>query len=325
METTVRRLSVAATIGMFLVLIMGATVTNTGSSEGCGRSWPLCHGEFIPAYAFETAVEFSHRLVTGIEGILILAVSIGAILRRRGRRDVKVYVAIMIGTLFLQSGLGAAAVMWPQSPFLMASHFGISMVCLASVFLLTRVFYETSESRTATRSKLRTPSLPTWYRWATWGALLAAIGVAYIGAYMRHSNATLACYRWPACTNETIPDLNGPVLVALSHRFSALALMVLVGVIAWYTYKRRTVERELYIVNGAAFILILLQAASGGAVVLTRLATWSPLLHAAFMALLFICLADACRQITQRSWGVVESEQRLPLSSPATQQLSPGD
>ena len=28
-------------------LLMGATVTNTGSSEGCGKSWPLCHGEFI--------------------------------------------------------------------------------------------------------------------------------------------------------------------------------------------------------------------------------------------------------------------------------------
>ena len=100
--------------------------------------------------------------------------------------------------------------------------------------------------------------------------------------------------------------------------FSALALMVLVGVIAWYTYKRRTVERELYIVNGAAFILILLQAASGGAVVLTRLATWSPLLHAAFMALLFICLADACRQITQRSWASSSQNNDCPLISSNT-------
>ena len=33
-----------ATVGMFLVLLMGATVTSTGSGEGCGRSWPLCNG-----------------------------------------------------------------------------------------------------------------------------------------------------------------------------------------------------------------------------------------------------------------------------------------
>ena len=70
MERAAKWLSVAATVGMFLVLLMGATVTNTGSAEGCGRSWPLCHGEFIPEYAFETMVEYSHRLVTGVEGLL---------------------------------------------------------------------------------------------------------------------------------------------------------------------------------------------------------------------------------------------------------------
>lgn len=321
METAVRRLAVAATIGMLLVLIMGATVTNTGSSEGCGRSWPLCHGEFIPSYAFETAIEFSHRLVTGIEGFLIAAVAIGSIRLRRGRRDVKLYVGGMVGTLFLQSGLGASAVMWPQSPTIMAMHFGISLVCLASVFLLTRVFYETGSQSPKTRSS--SASLPLWYRRATWAALIASIGVAYIGAYMRHSNATLACYRWPACTDETIPSFSGPVGVAMAHRFAALALIVLVGAIARHTYRHRESEVELYRINAAAFVLILLQALSGGAVVLTRLDTWSPLLHAALMALLFLCLADACRQIAQRSRAT--AEQRLNLATPTGQQLSPGD
>jgi heme a synthase len=320
METTVRRLAVAATIGMFLVLIMGATVTNTGSAEGCGPSWPLCHGEFIPSYAFETAVEFSHRLVTSIEGLLIAAVSVGAIRLRRGRRDIKIYVGLMVGTLILQSGLGASAVMWPQSPTIMAMHFGISLVCFASVFLLTRVFYETS---TSLPRAVRGAPLSQWYRRATWGALIASIGVAYIGAYMRHSDATLACYRWPSCTDETIPSLNGPVAVAMAHRLAALALISLVGGLAWHTYKHRQVEPDLYRINAAAFVLILLQAASGGAVVLTRMETWSPLAHAGLMALLFLCLADACRQIAERSRA--STEQRVQLATASGTQLSPGD
>ena len=94
LEKWVKRLSFVAMVGMFIVLMMGSTVTNTGSGEGCGRSWPLCHGEFIPEYAVETAIEFSHRIVTAIEGILIFAVSIGAILIRRGNRQVKVLVAV---------------------------------------------------------------------------------------------------------------------------------------------------------------------------------------------------------------------------------------
>jgi cytochrome c oxidase assembly protein subunit 15 len=322
MEKAVRRLAVAATVGMFLVLVMGATVTNTGSSEGCGRSWPLCHGEFIPAYAFETAIEFGHRVVTGIEGVLIAAVSVGALLRRRGRRDVKIYVGLMVGTLFLQSGLGASAVMWPQSPTIMAMHFGISLVCFASVFLLTRLLYETAEGSQPPVPRAKSP-LPAWYRRATWGALVAAIGVAYLGAYMRHSDAVFACYRWPSCDGGYFPGFDGAVGVAFGHRLAALGEIVLVGTLSAYTYRRRDAEPELFRVNAAAFVLILLQAASGGAVVLTRMDLWSPLAHAGLMALLFLCLADACRQVLTRSRR--EPARRLALTPTQEHRLSPGD
>lgn len=322
METAVRRLAVAATVGMFLVLIMGATVTNTGSGEGCGRSWPLCHGKFIPAYAFETAVEYSHRIVTGIEGILIAAVSVGALLLRRGRRDVKLYVGLMVGTLLLQSGLGASAVMWPQSPTIMAMHFGISLVCFASVFLLTRLLYQTVDGPHRPVPGPTMP-LPAWYRRATWTALIASIGVAYLGAYMRHSDAVFACYRWPSCNGDVFPGFEGAVGVAFSHRLAALALIVLVGVLAAFTFRRREVEPDLYRVNAAAFVLILLQAASGGAVVLTRMDLWSPLAHAGLMALLFLCLADACRQVLPRSRHAPAA--RVARAVASGQQLSSGD
>src|SRR5690348_5628445 len=111
-----RALAVAATMGMFLVLVMGATVTNTGSAEGCGRSWPLCNGQFVPEFTVSTAIEYSHRAVTGIEGLLVVALAIGLLtLRRTGEREVWVIGGTMLGTLVLQAGLGAAAVLAPQS------------------------------------------------------------------------------------------------------------------------------------------------------------------------------------------------------------------
>ena len=77
--------------------------------------------------------------------------------------------------------------------------------------------------------------------------------------------------------------------------------MILVGIIAWAAYRRRATEPDLFRVNAAAFVLILLQAAAGGAVVLTKMDTWSPLTHAGLMALLFLCLSDACRQVLPRT------------------------
>src|SRR4029077_1441234 len=99
LSRTVPAMSIAATVGMFLVLVMGAAVTNTGSAEGCGRSWPLCHGQFIPELAFTTAVELSHRAVTGVVGLLVIAVAALAWMRQRRRAEIRVLVPAMIGTL----------------------------------------------------------------------------------------------------------------------------------------------------------------------------------------------------------------------------------
>src|SRR5690242_3786394 len=107
-DTWVRGLAVLTTVGMFVVLVMGATVTNTGSAEGCGRSWPLCNGQFIPEFTVATAIEFSHRAVTGLESLLVVAVSLAMLAWWRDRESV-VLVALMMGTLLLQAGLGAVA------------------------------------------------------------------------------------------------------------------------------------------------------------------------------------------------------------------------
>src|SRR5437868_15299949 len=98
---------------MLLVLIMGATVTNTGAAEGCGRSWPLCNGQLVPEFTVATAIEYSHRAVTGIESILVLALTGAMLWLWRTSREAVVLAALMLGTLLLQAGLGAGAVLWP--------------------------------------------------------------------------------------------------------------------------------------------------------------------------------------------------------------------
>jgi cytochrome c oxidase assembly protein subunit 15 len=319
MEKWLKRLAVATTIGMFIVLIMGATVTNTGSGEGCGRSWPLCHGELVPEYAFTTAVEYSHRMVTGIEGFLIAGTVILAFRSRRRQREVMAYSAGMIGTLFLQSGLGAAAVLWPQSPYVMAGHFGVSLVCFACSFLLMRLLFETNPDGTIRSRAVVTSDLSPWFRRGTWLALFFSIAVAYIGAYMRHSNAMLACATWPDCNGKVYPGFDGPVGVAFGHRIAASAEMILITLLFWASYRRREAEPALFRVNLGAFAFVMLQALSGGAVVLTKFDTWSPLAHAALMALLFICLAEACRQIFPRAQQVTRPHVSLAPAATATQ------
>ena len=308
MERAAKWLAVAATVGMFIVLLMGATVTNTGSGEGCGKSWPLCHGEFIPEYAFETMVEYSHRLVTGVEGLLILGMSVIAFLLRRRYPELKALIPLTLFTLVLQSGMGAWAVKYPQTPPIMASHFGISLVCFASVFLVMRVLWETAPiSAAATRA------VPSGYRTLAWATLLWAVVVAYIGAYLRHTGAELACYTWPLCNGSLIPDLASPgVAVAWGHRLAALIALGLVGWLGVWSRRFGGARPDLYRISLWASGFIVAQAAAGAFVVVSRLSLASTLSHAALMALLFAALADGARRtLPQRR---VEQESPAPAS-----------
>jgi cytochrome c oxidase assembly protein subunit 15 len=320
LERWVKRLALVATIGMFLVLMMGSTVTNTGSAEGCGRHWPLCQGEFIPSYAVETAIEFSHRVLTGIEGVLIAATSAGALLIRRGNREVKVLVGIMVGTLVLQSAMGAAAVMWPQSPWIMASHFGISMTCFAAVFLLTRYLYE-PQSLVAPAGT-REDALPPLFGWGIWGALAGSVLVAYVGAYMRHSGNELACATWPLCNGKVFPGFDGPEGIAYFHRLIAALMMLVVYALAYGAWKLRMRFPGFYPVLLAAAVTITLQALAGGAVVRSELDLWTTLLHAALMAWLFVFLTDASRQVLKAR---IPAEPRPSVEHAAGRPATAGD
>lgn len=54
-----------------VVILLGALVRATGSGAGCGRSWPSCQGELVPALEGATAIEFTHRAVSGIALLLV--------------------------------------------------------------------------------------------------------------------------------------------------------------------------------------------------------------------------------------------------------------
>src|SRR5699024_12475768 len=88
--------------------------------------WPLCHGEFVPSSITpELAIELSHRLVSGIVGVAVLALAIIAWRSIGHVREVKLLSFLSVFFLVLQGLIGAAAVMWGQSDYVLAAHFEI--------------------------------------------------------------------------------------------------------------------------------------------------------------------------------------------------------
>src|SRR4029078_7181927 len=128
----------------FLVIGVGTVVRATGSGDGCGSHWPLCKGEIIPvATQVKTIIELTHRLVSGLDGLLVLAlVTGGFVLFPKGhpaRRAVVVSLALtgveaLLGAYLVEKGLvagntSAARAVW------MSIHLCTTFLLLASLAL----------------------------------------------------------------------------------------------------------------------------------------------------------------------------------------------
>lgn len=138
-----KALAVAATVGMLLILLGGALVTKTDSGLGCGRNWPDCNGSLIPKeITAEVLIEFSHRAVTGSVSILIVLLVVWTWRSLGHIREVKFLGILAIFFLVAQALIGAAQVLWGQGDFILALHFGISLISFAAVLLLALIVFE---------------------------------------------------------------------------------------------------------------------------------------------------------------------------------------
>jgi cytochrome c oxidase assembly protein subunit 15 len=291
MYRLLRILAVAATLGMFAVLVMGATVTNTGSEHGCGRSWPLCHGQLIPQFAVSTAIEFTHRAIVGVESILIIGLAAGAILFFR-RKDVVLLSGVMVAFLLLQAGLGAWAVMYPQLAPVLALHFGVSLVAFASVVLVTATIFEWDAG-----DRLRNVAAPRGYVRYLYALTAYCYVVVYLGALVRHVDADEACSGWPLCNGAVVPTLAGHIFVAFTHRVAAALLIVGVAGLVWWAHRLRAERPDLYRGSVAAAVLVVAQALSGAIVAFTAVDLFSALAHAALVGLFFAVLTYLCLHV----------------------------
>lgn len=287
----VKALAVAACIGMFLVLLMGATVTQTESGRGCGDDWPLCNGRFVPDYTITSIIEYSHRVVSAVVGVLVLAATI-AVFARVPRRGPRLYAAGALFFTVLQAGLGAAQVMNPQSDAILALHFGFSLLAFTCTLLTVT---SVREYFRGDRYKLGNRPVAAGYRWFVWLTTAYAYIVVYTGAYTSHTDSGGGCAGFPLCNGEILPSaLEGATAIAFTHRTAAYVLFVVVLLLALLT--RRSYGDNRDIAAGAMWALILVagQVLSGALLMLlagTDSYVLGTLLHTMIITVLFAVLS----------------------------------
>ncbi len=295
-----RKLVWFAVIYTFVVIVVGAYVRLADAGLGC-PDWPGCYGELTPHHARDDIAraveeqggmhgpvslgkawkEMFHRYIAGGLGLLILAVTVMAWVRRRALRQSPVLATGVLALVIFQAALGMWTVTLLLKPVIVTLHLLGGLALLALLVQLALRQQRPPEIASAVRARLRP--------WAVI-ALLVVIAQIALGGWVSTNYAALACVDFPTCHGEWMPrmdfqhgfqlvrelgmtaagtHLSYDAITAIhwTHRVGALVTFFYVGGFAWVLARHPALARH----GGLLLAVLLAQVALGIANVLAGL------------------------------------------------------
>lgn len=140
-----RSFAVGSLVYLLGVILFGAWVRITHSGAGCGSHWPTCNGEVIPiAPSLETLIELTHRLTSGLLGIVGIVLLVWA-LRLRNARRIAVAAAVTFFFIIVEALIGAGLVLRE----LVASDDSVARAIVITIHLVNTLVLTGAASLTA--------------------------------------------------------------------------------------------------------------------------------------------------------------------------------
>ncbi|MBI1799497.1 MAG: COX15/CtaA family protein, partial [Candidatus Eisenbacteria bacterium] len=103
------RLGLAAAMLMYALIMIGGVVRTTGSGLAC-PDWPLCQGHLIPPFEFHVLIEWFHRLVALLVGLLLFSTAGWVWTHRETRARLGALAGLAVALYFAKALLGALTV-----------------------------------------------------------------------------------------------------------------------------------------------------------------------------------------------------------------------
>jgi cytochrome c oxidase assembly protein subunit 15 len=148
------------------------------------------------------------------------------------------------------------------------------------------------------------------------------IGVQMVlGGIVVGKDAGFVCPDWPLCDGQILPALTGPVLLELTHRFSALLVTVLVLWTGFRIWREFRGHRLLVWTAAASLVSLFLQVIVGGLIVILKLpgaTTTIDVANSMILLGLYIVITQAVYREQRRAQGApVPPDTRVYSLAPA--------
>ena len=279
-------LATAAVWSTLFLVTFGGYTRGSGSGFGCKDRWPLCEngllGGYLPRLEPEMLVEWTHRWIALLVGILAITIVYAAWSSRLDRRWVlapSVGVVVAIG---IQAWLGRLVVKGDLARDLVVIHLFVSMVIVA-LFVVIAV---------ATRRAVEGPHLleRDWSRQIGFGAIAVLI-VIILGGVVHNVYVP----GWPLVNGEWLPDVSAvnSLTIHWLHRMATAAVLIYLIFLVWRGANVKRPHSEGWLVVGAA-ALYLLNIALGLLHVVTEVeSSWIVALHLGVGATVWAALVAA--------------------------------
>lgn len=256
-----RRLVLTTAGFAYLQIALGGVVRVTGSGLGC-PDWPLCHGRPYPAPDVHSIIEYSHRTVGSVTGLLIIATVAAAwVVFARRRPIVPLLATASLAAVAVEGALGGVVVIRELQPWLVLIHLGLAMIILG-LLLATAVM--SLPSSAGSTSGLGPVSI-------------AAAGVTYVmlltGSSVVASGADESCHSWPLCGGGFALDFSGANAFTMLHRGTVLVA----GAFIVFVALKAAREASLRPVAIATLAVLALQVAIGAGAAITGAAFFNGL------------------------------------------------
>jgi cytochrome c oxidase assembly protein subunit 15 len=259
-----RGIALANALALLVVVGTGATVRLTGSGLGC-EHWPGCTaGDPFPTKGYHSVVEFSNRIVAAVTIACTLATFVGALLAPVRSWVRWIAAAAFVGTL-AQAPLGAITVYYHLNPWLVLTHFLLSLTLLTMAVLVAVEAWE-----------LRGGSEPALVRL---GGLLVAASAAVLVV-----TGTFATASGPHSGSVAVPRVwSFRPAVWLHVRATAVFGISFLLLAAWLAVRRSRELRPAVAVLG----VLVVQMIVGEIQYRTKLPWWLVLVHVTLAATLW--------------------------------------
>jgi heme a synthase len=314
-----RRLALATIVATFALVLIGGIVRVSDSGLGCGpagsgfHGWPFCNGDVVPGLDLNTIVEYTHRAVAGIVGLMMIALAALAWRRHRGHRAL-VRAAIAAALLVVAQGLlGAATVENDLDETLVAAHLALAMALLALTIYIWRASKPQNVGAPAADGGPRLRPLAL----ASSGlALCAIVAGGYMAGTQNYGRADYqlgdgahhACGKeFPSCNGGFLPFGDTRLVdIHLTHRaFMYLASVLLIALIVVSLRRRVAVPYALALIG-----LLVAQILVGALNVWLDEYEWLIVLHLALGTLLWATTLGLTLQVSparERAHGRAEA------------------